>query len=448
MATFLVGFVVGSVVLALATYVMARSLQWKEMPFAEKVQTYVALLPIVVGLLATYVGYVATMNATRVSTVEEVYEVAGNAKELYLNFLFSFNRAYAASLAASQSTGDFRLSPDPDNAQLQTEDLRVLRERINEMDVAFLNILRDPFAGSCYRAKWRERWDAGDLRLYRIEEQLSKEEPITTTYSDVMQASSLFSAAVRDLRVAIDSGRRGAALLEELDVAEVAVRDLNQNTRLDSYHLSFAFFGNTISYHDGLLHGIAALSDVLTTVPDDDEMVKCLKRHYESSPDFQSAIDDTVLDFDPTAVAPATTVFAEMETLGFEYYLDDVPTSARLYWHEFLGRTVNALTLRSVRIARLATGGSEDITEFNFRLEDSHSSYKIVSASDEGSVLEMDLTLDGVDVVTDVEDSIHPQIVSTVSFEFPSPDGLSGSITMSRCPVSSCSYIVGLLQLD
>ena len=440
MATFLVGFVVGSVVVALATYALVRSSQWKKMPFAEKVQAYVAPLPIVVGLLATYIGYVATVNATRVSTVEKVYEVAENAKGLYLDFFFSFNRAYAASVAALQSTGDFRMSPSPDNVQLQREDLQVLRERISEMDVAFLNILRDPFAGSCYRAKWRERWDADDLRLRTIEEQLSEREPLTATYFDVMPVSSLFSAAVRNLRIA-------GNVLEEIDAAGVAVRDLDQDARLNSYYLSFAFFGNTITYHDGFLHGAAALADVLATVPDDDEMVGCLRRHYENSPDFQAAIDDTVVDFDPAVVAPATTVFAKMEMLGFEYHLEEVPTSAGLYWHRFLGRT-NELTLRSVRIGRLATGGSEDIAELNFSLEDSHRSYKIVSASDEGSVLEMDLTLGGVNIVAAINESVNPQIVSTAPFEARSSDELSGSITMSRCPVSSCSYIIGLFQLD
>ena len=268
-----------------------------------------------------------------------------------------------------------------------------------------------------------------------------------------MQVSSLFQASARKLRIAVNgleassSGEAEVFLLEDLNSANVAVRDLRQSDLYQPNHLYFAFLGNIISYHDGLLHGAAALSDVLTTVPDGGEMVECLKKHYKNFPDFQAAIESTAVDFDPTAVAPATTVFAEMEKLGFEYHLEDVPTGAGTYWREFLGRTIGELTLKSVTIRRLATGGSDDIAEFNFILEDFHGSYKIVSASDEDSVLEMDLTLDGANVVTEFDELVNRQIVSTVPVDARSPDGLSGSITMSRCPVSSCSYIIGLFQL-
>ena len=443
--------------LALASYYTAlfRRAQWSSTPLEDKVQLLVAPLPIVVGSIAALSGYSATERATIVAVQQaataaanarrdsliEVRRTLDNAASLYTNLIVSIDRSYVAAAVTRNATERAWLSPqNPPDAEGMQEARRVLIDRFTSTADALHEIAVDPFASRCYRQNWLML----DRRTALVERALEERYATTTVAAisgDPMHVTGMLHVGA----VRLQTGLREQVFVVDLDAAKAAVRDLTDGPLFHAPFLDFAFLGNALEYRDNFFRGMAAIRDMLMAVPGDLEMRRCLESYYSGDQSLEEASRQVPVYFEPAAAAPLLfDLLMRMEAAGLDYVLDDVPKSAESYWRDFLSSPVNEKTWDLLRVqnGRLVEGESQRWLD-DFEVE-SVGNYMAVGLCDE-SCVDLGVTIDANAESQEVIRANGDHRVIIVMHGV-SRGALSANVDMRECEVSSCGFVVALLQ--
>ena len=449
----MVELIIGLTLVSLVAYwvSLTYSSTWCTIPLVDRLQLCLTPLPVVVGMIAALTGYLAAERATTVAeehaitaqqvaereSVAEVRRTVASAVTAYTKFLVALDRAYVAAGIMHSSVAALFLAPTSPNLTAMLVDQQTLADRINLIDQALVGIALDPFARTCYTEKWRGL----DLRTRAIESELGdSRDPVASTADDPLHVSGLFQLAAREIQTTLDTQVNSGAF----SAAKTAVRDLDDDPRLDNRYINFVYLGNMVGYSDGVLIGTAALADMLTAIPNGMELRDCLMKYHSDTAALRAASESVSVEFASEAITPVLVRFVrEMELAGFNYYLEDVPVVAEVNWQRTL-ESINTSrwSLAGVHIGRLAEDSSTLVSEY-FTVTRGRD-YMVVGVCDEPcSDLDVTLTSERGNVDTEAESADNrPNLRFTASLS----GRLSVNIRMPRCLVSSCGYIVGLFE--
>ena len=267
----------------------------------DTIQLALAPLPIAVGLIAALTGYFASREASTIvqrqserDSAIEVRATAESAVSLYSEFLLSVSRAYVAAEVLRVSTEQPLESPaDVDTMEAHG---KALMARITVMGDTLHDMSLHPLARKCYL----EKWSKTDLRTRLVEQRMENQGGVTSIARDPLLVSGLFATAVRAQKPE-SSGMKYVAMLL---LARHAIDYLSESIEVDGSHLTFVFLGNIVGYTPQGLLGAAALIDMVTAIPRNNDMRACLMEHYRDNSSLSRASESVALEFDPLAVVP------------------------------------------------------------------------------------------------------------------------------------------------
>ena len=301
-------------------------------------------VPIVVAMFAALLGYAATREATSVSErttdregLSEITNIADAAVQGYVAFLSAVSRSYTAAInvgAGTTHVSKWRMLHDNPpsgltradaNRVLQamesalTESARNLADRLTEVATAFEEIQINTLARRCYGDKWRRLQPELQINLIA---KARDDELIEKFATDYTMGIRLIEVAVNNLRLTPEV-TRGVRFAEDLQLAARATTTLG-NDDSESYQ-TFVLLGNIISTSNDSLFGTAVLMDLLSAVPNQKELGRCLTEQLNNNSSLQRISEGYQVQFNPLEVAPSLFRWsAEMEDGGFEYVLQPV----------------------------------------------------------------------------------------------------------------------------